>query len=168
MRWRIVHPGKHAHEKASHVHTSANWVPNSCTTPTTQGPLIQAEAVVFTVTGSHASAYSWHLWPPAIHYIRLCIQRGNLIKALSYEGNPLTNFGPDTLPFNFEGLMSNLRNVVEACSGAFFSCNSWRRPPRPTRSVHNSICHVNCSLLPRSWFRDVAMSLYNITLPFIN
>ena len=34
---------------------------------------------------------------------------------------------------------------------------------RPKRSVYWVICHVKCSQIPRSWFRDVAMSLYSIT-----
>ena len=39
-----------------------------------------------------------------------------------------------------ERLMSNLRGSVTAEEG----------PPRPKRSVHYSICHVNCSLISPS------------------
>ena len=46
------------------------------------------------------------------------------------------------------------------------SINRTFRPRGPssavTRSVYWFICHVKCSSIPRSWFRDVAMSLYSI------
>ena len=40
--------------------------------------------------------------------------------------------------------------------------NSWRRPPRPKRSVYWFICHIKYSSISRSWFHNVAMSLYSI------
>ena len=42
-------------------------------------------------------------------------------------------------------------------------CNSWRRPPRPKRSVHYSICHVNCSLIYPSKLISSRCCCYSLT-----
>ena len=58
--------------------------------------------------------------------------------------------------------------LINASYFVALQCISWGRLSRPKRSVHWFLCHENCSSIPWSWFRDVAMSFYNIILNTIH